>query len=486
MQALRFTAGHLPGLAPGAVAHEVLRFTAHGQALEVRVPRPTPQQLQAVAAHVRAHAAQVLQPLPASTVVDLLDAAIARLLDAADPLRRELDALLPVVTGTDPELLQRTLTAYLQAFRGPQLHRFLAGDFANPKVLDGFQPSAKGGLVCAVGPALAAHVWAGNTPGLPLWSLACGLLAKGGTVGKLPSAEPVVASIAARALAAVHPPLADCLAIAWWPGGDEAPAAALFAEAELVLAYGGQDTLRQLRALVPASVRFLGYGHKLGLALAARAALDQRRGPVLARRAALDIARHEQQGCYSPQVLYVEEGGALSPRAFAEHLAGALAALQRQHPRAALALEDAAAVAAWRAGFEWREGVQLLGDADAGWAIALADRPLPPQPSPGRRCVLVCATPSLDAVVPLLAPHRAFLQTVGLAADPAGLLRLAGLLGAAGATRIAPIGGMAQPEPGWHHDGGCSVADLVRWVEIDGAAERAADGYAAYAQDDAA
>ena len=60
----------------------------------------------------------------------------------------------------------------------------------------------------AFGPALLVHSWAGNVPGLPLWSLACGLLVKAGNVGKLPSAEPVFASVFARLLAQVHPPLA--------------------------------------------------------------------------------------------------------------------------------------------------------------------------------------------------------------------------------------------------------------------------------------
>ena len=34
--------------------------------------------------------------------------------------------------------------------------------------------------------------------------------------------EPVFATLFARLLAEVHPPLADCLAIAWWKGGDTA------------------------------------------------------------------------------------------------------------------------------------------------------------------------------------------------------------------------------------------------------------------------
>ncbi len=483
-------AGHLPGLAPGDVQWQTLHYAAQGGHLDVEVPMLTDAQMQALAARVRRAAQAQLQTLTVDTVISVIDRTVARLLDAKEPARRELDALLPIVTGFDAEMVGLGLTAYLHAFRAPQLQRFVAQDFANPKVLDGFQPAVKGGAVRAFGPALLAHVWAGNVPGLPLWSLACGLLVKAGNIGKLPSAEPVFASLFARLLCEVHPPLADCLAVVWWKGGQPGPAATLYRAADTVLAYGGNAALSEVRALVPATTRFIGYGHKLGLTLVGRAALDRQRGRAAARRAALDIVRWEQQGCYSSHVVYVERGAALSPRDFAQHLAAELANLGHRHPRRALALDEAQAVAAWRRAAEWRAiaatdggGNELLGDAAAPWALAYSDRPQPLAPTAGQRCVQVSAVDVLDDVLPLLAPHAAFLQTVGLATTPAELYRLGEALGRVGVTRIAPLGGMTQPEAGWHHDGRFNLADLVRMVEIEQAAERAADALAPYAQE---
>ena len=481
-------AGHLPGLAPDEVHWSTLRYAAHGGHLDVEVPLLTDAQMQALAAHVRLAAQARLQPMTVDAVIGVIDRAVARLLDEKDPVRREADALLPIVTGFDAEMVRLGLTAYLLTFRAPQLQRFVAQDFSNPKVLDGFQPAVKGGAVRAFGPALLAHVWAGNVPGLPLWSLACGLLVKAGNIGKLPSAEPVFATLFARALCALHPPLADCFAIVWWQGGQPGPAAALYCAADTVLAYGNSTALREVRAQVPAATRFIGYGHKLGLALVGRAALDRQRGPAAARRLALDIVRWEQQGCYSPHAVYVERGGALSPRDFAQHLAAELANLGQRHPRRALTLDEATAVAAWRRAAEWRAlaapgGSELLGADDAPWALAYSDTPQPLAPTAGQRCVQLSAVDTLDGVLPLLAPHAAVLQTVGLATTPAKLYRLAEALGRVGVTRIAPLGGMAQPEAGWHHDGRFNLADLVRMVEIEHAAERAADRFAPYAQE---
>ncbi|NUZ07265.1 acyl-CoA reductase [Piscinibacter koreensis] len=482
-------AGHLPGLAPDGVAWRTLRFASRAGAIDVELPVLADAAMQALATAVQAAARETLHRMTVDAIVRVLDRVVARFLDAADPLRRELDELLPIVTGHDAERLRLQTTAYLKAFRAPQLHRFVAEDFANPKLLDGFQPAVKGGAVRAFGPRLLVHSWAGNVAGLPLWSLVSGLLVKAASIGKLPSAEPVFASLFARGLADVDPALGACVGVVWWQGGDAAAAASLYAQADCVLAYGGNAALAEIRAQLPVTTRFLGYGHKVGAALVGRAALDAVKGVETARRLALDLVRHEQQGCYSPHAVYVERGARVDPRGFAQYLAAELANLERRHPAPELALGESAALAAWRQAAEWRamahEGAELIGDA-AGWSVAFADAAMALAPTAGARCVQVSAVDALDEVPALLAPHAAYLQTVGVATTPEELYRLAEPLGAAGVTRVAPIGGMTQPEAGWHHDGRFNLADLVRMVEIEGAAERAADRFAPYAEEEGA
>jgi hypothetical protein len=480
-------AGHLPGLDDRDVAWHTLAFGTGAQRVEVQVPSLQPQQLTALALRVRAAARRELRTLPVSQIIRIVDAAVSRLLEPTDPYRQQALRLLPAVSGYDAEMVRLGLDGYLQRFRAPQLHRFVAEDFANPKVLDEFQPAVKGGAVRAYGPDLLLHSWAGNVPALPLWSLVCGLLVKAGNVGKLPSAEPVFATLFARLLAEVHPPLADCLAVVWWKGGDDASAAAVIAQADTVLAYGGNDAIARLREQVPVTTRFLGYGHKLGVGMVARTALDTQRAPATARLAAHDIARYEQQGCYSPHHFYVQRGGKVSPRDFAHYLASELGNLQRRFPRRALALEDSAAIAGWRQSAELQSfsdaGMELLGAADAAWSVVYSDQPQPLAPTGGGRSISVSAVDALDDVLPLIEPHARFLQTVGLAADPQELHRLADALGQAGVTRICAVGAMTSPEAGWHHDGRFNLLDLVRMVEIEQSAERAADALAPYAQE---
>ena len=480
------TAGYLPGLRDDEVQWNMLHFERDGVRLEVSVPVLTAAQMQALADRVREASNRRLRRMPLAEIIDAIDRAIARLLDRNDPYRQQAEAWLPVVSGYDADMVRLGLTGFFKTFRAAQLRRFVAEDFANPAVLDGFQPAPKGGAVRAFGPDLLVHSWAGNVPALSLWSLVCGLLVKAANIGKLASAEPLFAGWFARLLAEVHPPLADCLAVVWWSGagGDEADA--LYAEADTVLAYGGNQTLDALRKRLPVTTRFLPHGHKLGFGLIGKAALDTLKAPAVARLAAWDVMRYDQQGCYSPHVFYVERGAPVSPRAFADYLAAELSNLQRRFARRPLDLEEGAAIAKWQQSVEWREpsadGVDLLiGPTDAAWSVAYSDSLQPLAPTALYRTIAVVAVNNLEAVVPVVAAQREFLQTAGIATSPEELYHLANLLGAAGVTRISAIGNMSMPEAGWHHDGRFNLIDLVRMTEIEQSAEWAAQPLAPYA-----
>lgn len=211
-------AGHLPGLPAGEVKWKALHFSAWGEAVEVRVPVLSEAQAAALAGRVRDNARTYLKTLRIAEITAIIDLAIARLLDRNDPWRQKAERLLPIVTGYDPEMIRLGLTGYLKTFRQPQLKRFLAEDFADPLILDDFQPRPKGGFAKAFGPDLLLHVWAGNVPGLPLWSLISGLLVKAGSIGKVAAAEPLLAGWFARILAEIDPRLGECLAVVWWKG----------------------------------------------------------------------------------------------------------------------------------------------------------------------------------------------------------------------------------------------------------------------------
>ena len=489
-----FKAGYLPGLRDADVAWHRLSLGAPHAPMQVDVPELSPSQMAALALRIRGASQAHLKTMSVSDIVRVLDRATARLLDTTDIYRQTLERHLPQATGFDAEMVRLNLNSFLQTFRALQLQRFVAEDFANPKILDEFQPRTKGGWSKAFGPDLLLHVWAGNVPALSMWSWVSGLLVKAGAIGKVSSAEPIFASLYARLLVEVEPRWADCFAVVWWPSGQASAAPSAeqhaFALADVVLAYGGNAALAAMQAHVPVTTRFLAHGHKLSFGMVSAAALSASKGLKLAQQAALDVARYDQQGCYSPHVFYVQRSGHISPQEFSEHLAGALAALQHKLPQRVLSIEEAAQVGAWREAHELTSNeLAAMDDANlplpasqAAWGSVLyADRALPLSPGPLNRNVWVVAVDSLDEVMALVAPQRDFLQTAGLAAAPEELMHLAERLGQVGVTRICALGAMTSPEAGWHHDGRFSLLDLVRMVDLDDSTERSAENFTRYA-----
>ncbi|MDA0652868.1 MAG: acyl-CoA reductase [Proteobacteria bacterium] len=477
-------AGYLPGLSADEVDWQVLNFDRGNEHVEIAVPVLSETQLGELAARVKQASRAHLKSLTVSQITDIIDKAIARLLDRNDPYRQKAERLLPLITGYDAEMVRLGLTHYLKTFRRAELQKFLAEDFTNPGILDDFQPVPKGGFAKASGPDLLVHIWAGNVPGLPLWSLISGLLVKAGTIGKVPSAEPLFAGWFAELLVEIEPKLADCLAVVWWKGGDEARESALLKQADVVLAYGGNDSLAAIRARTPITTRCLTYGHKVSFGMVSRAALDTGKAWSVAHQAAYDVIRYDQQGCYSPHVFFVERGGKVSPREFSKYVANELACFEQKFPRRALPIEEAGGVAAWRHAEETKSSSQggrdIMGDAASAWGVVYVEEAEDLAPSGLNRTIKIVAIDDLADTAPRIAPFKAFLQTVGIAAAPEELFRLAASLSDVGVTRICALGHMTAPEAGWHHDGRFNLLDLVTLTEIERSAENAADDFAPY------
>lgn len=488
MSTLTFKAGYLPGFSPDEVQWHVLPFTQGKQRVEVSVPVLTPAQMDALADRVRQASQKHLKTMSVSEIIQVVDRAVHRLLDRNDPYRHQADTLLPVISGYDAEMVRIGLTGFLKTFRAPQLHRFVAEDFSNPKVLDGFQPTPKGGSIRAHGPQLLLHSWAGNVPALALWSFVCGLLVKAGNIGKLPSAEPMFAGWFARLLVDVYPAWKDCFAVVWWRGSGDEGADRLYSRADTVVAYGGNEALESIQRRLPVTTRLLAHGHKLGFGVVSAVALDTLKAPQWASRAAWDVMRYDQQGCYSPHVFYVQRGGQVSPRLFADFIAAELANLEHRYPRRSLDLAESSAVAKWQHTMEWgassvndENSVCMLIEGEGGaWRVAYVEGAYPLTPTALQRSIVVVAIDTLADVAQRVQAHPAFLQTAGIAATPEELYELADQLSAIGVTRISAMGSMSMPEAGWHHDGRFNLLDLVRMTEIEQSAEYAAQGLAVY------
>ncbi|MCB1743441.1 MAG: acyl-CoA reductase, partial [Gammaproteobacteria bacterium] len=411
--------------------------------------------------------------------------------DPGYPRRQHVEACLPVVTGYSAPMVKHGLDTLLAGFRADALWTLLRAELGDPRVLDAFRPRRDaGGLSRAFGPRLISHVFSGNVPGLPAWSLICALLTKSASLGKVASEEPLFAVHFARSLAEVCAELGECLAIAWWKGGEQSLEDVAFSAADAVIAYGSDTATARIRERVPADTRFLAYGHRLSFAFVAREALGRERAPDLAAQLAYAVSVYDQQGCVSPHLVYVEDGGELDAAAFAELLAEQMAQLQTRFPRGAIPLEESSAIRHLRGEYEFRE---LAGEpvrvyaspAGTSWTVLYeADETF--TASCLNRTVRVHPIASLAELRRRLEQVRAYLQSAGVACPESRLTEVAECFAQAGLCRISSIARMPWPGMAWHHDGRGNLLDLLRWCDVEPDALTAAVNGSDTLQDDPA
>jgi hypothetical protein len=462
---------HLP-----ALEHPPTTTWSYGRganAVEVRVPRITPALLRTQAQALRAARDEYLAERPVGEIVALIDRVAARLRDPDDELCRTAEGVLPLVTGYSPPMVRRVLDRMAADWRSGPLRELLRAEFGDPRVLDGFRARTHGGgEERAYGPRLTAHVFSGNVPGVAVTSLVRALLVKSASLGKSAVGEPLLAALFARGIAQEDEGIGCCLAVTYWAGGDEQMERAALEGADAVVVYGGAEAVSAVRGRAPAGARFLGYGSRLSFGMVARECLSGDGAREVAAACALDASTFDQQGCVSPHLFYVEEGGDTTPAEWARLLGDAMGAVETELPRGALAPRESSAIRQLRGEAEFAQisggGVEIHASAEGtAWTVIYeADATF--TASCLNRVVRVKPVADLAEVPGLVERYGSVLQTVGLAAPLGRRRALADALGRLGASRVAPMGSMAWPPGTWHHDGHPPLRELVRWCDLEG------------------
>jgi Acyl-CoA reductase (LuxC) len=288
------------------------------------------------------------------------------------------------------------------------------------------------------------HIASGNTPHAAFQSVIRGILVGGQNRVKLPAGGiSPLETFVARLPPSLRPELGITIADRW------------IADAEAIVVFAEDATIRHFRDLAAPWQRLIAHGHKVSFGIVR----GDWSGDVL-RAAAMDAAAFDQLGCLSPQFFWVER----DPERFAAELAETLES--ESLPAINRSLEVVAALRSVRDDWRYRAAVEpgiRLYESRENLDWMIIDSPDPRiEPTPLHRTILVKPLP--ENLEEMLQPIRRHLSTVGLApVDLALSTRLAAL----GATRICPLGRMQRPPWNWHHDGRPSLVDLVKYVEIE-------------------
>ena len=431
----------------------------------LRTPWLEPGHVARIAVRLRTAQEQLLAR-DVDSIIRVIDRVAHRLLDRRDALRNRAESALPAITGYSPAMIRHILDGMAADWRRPALERLITAELGGTDTLDR-TVERDGRRTIALPYPLLLHVFAGNIPGVAVTSLVRALLVRAASFGKAAAGEPLLPALFAQAVAEEDARLGDALAVAYWPGGDEAIEEVAFRAADAIVAYGSARALEGIRTRAPAHLPVLDHGPRLSIGFVTRDALRDR--TALARLAA-DVARSvatfDQQGCVSPHAVYVEEGD-FGAAEFAALITDALLEIESDLPRGKLTPDEAAAVRDLRTRAEFGalggRTSQLVSPPDAPFTVILHDV-ASFEPSCLQRTIHVHAVTSVADAVAALQPHRALLQSAAVAGADDGTVRR---IAHSGFTRITSFAHMPWPDAASHHDGRGPLTELLRFIAVE-------------------
>jgi hypothetical protein len=400
--------------------------------------------------------------LGAARIVEAIALAAERWRDPLFPAR---EAVLPLVvsrTGYSEPVVQYALDRLFATLTAGELRATIANELGTLDALDGFvrRPGRPDGW--ARGVERAVVVSSDTTIGVALPAAVFALCAKAQVTVK-DRVDGLVAAFAAT-LAEVEPSLAGALQAQLWERHDDPAAGAALAAADVVVAYGGDEALRAIRARLAPQARFVPFGHRTSIGYLPAGALgDVESAREHARGAALDALLYDGEGCLSLHALFVERGGAVTPEAFAALVAEAAQALAARFPPAS---SEPAASVLYRKRLAFREANGAGRVLLAGGAVIAFDPPRDEPPPLHARTLGIYAVEGTAEIAAYLRALRLPLEALALPAGPAtdGAIALAT---AAGVARIAPLGRLQTPPLGGEHGGSGRILPFVRWIYRD-------------------
>jgi hypothetical protein len=409
------------------------------------------------------------------SLVELLSAVAERWLEPRFHIRRFALEAGPGAAGFSRETLERGLDSFFRQLNPQQLGALIEQDLGHKQRLEKIvsttleERQSRGAI--ARGPDLLVQIAAGNLPNPAFLSMALGVLLRSAQFIKCASGSAFLPRLFAHSIYDEDRKLGSCLEVAEWRGGNSILEDALFAQADCVTATGNDVTLASIRARLPVTTRFVGYGHRVSLAYVAKEVLTTYGAPKVAAHAAADVAAWNQLGCLSPHVVYVEAGAVIGADQFAEMIAAELAQRETIEPRGPVSTEVAATIASRRSFYEVRAAHSpdtrcWCSEGSTAWTVIYEADPRF-QLSCLNRFVYVKPVPHLKGALEAADAIRRNVSTVGLAAADGRDLELASELARWGATRVCPIGAMQHPPLSWRHDGQPALGDLVTWTDFE-------------------
>ena len=308
------------------------------------------------------------------------------------------------------------------------------------------------------------HIAAGNAEGLPVMSVAEGLLAGNINILKLPSADKGLSVKIVKRLCEYEPLLSRYIYVFDTPSSDVRTIQTLAGFADGIVVWGGTEAVKAVRSLAPPGVKLIEWGHKLSFCYISDYINHTDELSALAEH----IASTRQLLCSSCQTVFIDTDDKKELTQFGETFLPYLEAAVAKHRNTSIGTRARDTIISYTACLEEAIGIrQVSPDTLSGKGCSLIikdDCEL--ELSPMMCNVLVKRLPRKD-IIRTLRNAKGFLQTAGLICDKTDRAKLTDLLLSAGVTRITQAGNMSAYFSGESHDGDYPLSRYTRKINIE-------------------
>jgi hypothetical protein len=469
---------------PAIRFEQELQFVSEdiGNGITLRKPVFTVDVLRKIIDRIKTARQEYLRSHDIPAVLEVIDKVNALWMDPAYHGRRTARDVLPTVTGFSVEMIECWgFDYFFDIIKKDNLP--LAGKL-QPNNFREFSPCGDG-LVKAYGkphvvhsnyePEVIGHICAGNILGLAAFEMVMDKLVDAATWIKVPSEEPVFGALYAKSIEEVDPLLAYTIAVLPFGSENTFIQDFLFSQSNLVRATGGEHARKSLTELAEKHrIPLAGHWHKFSFITIAREYLTKTKAREIAELASLDVCAWDQQGCFSPQEIYVETGGSVSPKEFAGLLAKEMEMTTCALPKGT----NSGKMQVLDGYYQYftkeimGEPVKIFPSKAHQWLVIYDESNPNCEPSPLFRVIRVKPVADIMDLREKVRPLGSFLQTVGIAVPQGRLIAFADAMGQAGVTNMRTISGMTLQKAWEPWDGRFPLQELfehdgVHWVSID-------------------
>jgi hypothetical protein len=467
---------------PSLHLEEELDFTIEniGNDIELKMPKFTNTALDKIIDSIKQARNEYLLKAGIPHVLDCIGKVTEMWRDPNYHGRKIAREVLPTVTGFSVEMLESwgfdRFMSILNKENLPLFGKLQYKNYTNFSELGD-------GLIRAYGtedithsnftPEVIGHICAGNILGIAAFEMVLDKLIDAASWIKVPSEEPVFGALYAKSIEEVDPKLAYTIAVLPFESGNEKIKNFLFSKSDIIRATGGEMARQNIEQLASKhNVAVAGHWHKFSFITIAREYMDERARDI-AELVSIDVSAWDQQGCFSPQEIFVEEGGATSPIEFAELLSQEMEITTRALPKGSRPgkMHVLDGYHQYLKKEMMGENVKIFPSATHQWLVIFDGNNKNMEPSPLFRVIRVKPIDDIMEIPKIVKPLKSFLQTIGVAIPQNRLLAFADLIGEAGATNLRAISNMTLQKPWEPWDGRFPLHELfehdnIRWVSI--------------------